>query len=135
MRLAADRDLVARQYADDFRQVFECVVPWLSADLTAGIAPLDAIVHVHLRLMSEFPDSLIGRKCGAAVAQRSAKLAAKALDAGPPGSDAYYDALADLDFWLRSDGHRRNPGTTADLVAAGLFVLLREGIMNEPLFG
>ncbi len=135
MRLAADRDLVARQYAEDFRQVFECVVPWLSADLSAGLAPLDAIVHVHLQLMSQFPDSLIGRKCGAAVAQRSANLAATALNSGPPGSDAYYDALADLDFWLRSDGHRRNPGTTADLLAAGLFVLLREGIMNEPLFG
>ncbi len=135
MRLAADRDLVARQYAEDFRQVFECVVPWITADLSAGLAPLDAIVHVHLQLMSQFPDSLIGRKSGAAVAQRSAKLAAGVLDAGPPGSEAYYDALADLDFWLRSDGHRRNPGTTADLVAAGLFVLLREGIMNEPLFG
>jgi triphosphoribosyl-dephospho-CoA synthase len=135
MRLAADRDLVARQYADGFRQVFECVVPWLSADLNAGTAPLEAIVHVHVRLMSEFPDSLIGRKCGTAVAQRSAKLATTALDAGPPSSDAYHDALADLDFWLRSDGHRRNPGTTADLLAAGLFVLLREGIMNEPLFG
>ena len=96
---------------------------------------LDAIVHVHLRMMSEFPDSLIGRKCGVAVAQRSAKLAATALAAGPPGSDAYYDALADLDFWLRSDGHRRNPGTSADLLAGGLFVLLREGIMNVPLFG
>jgi triphosphoribosyl-dephospho-CoA synthase len=135
MRLAADRDLVARQYADGFPQVFECVVPWLAADLKAGMAPLDAIVHVHLRLMSEFPDSLIGRKCGAVVARRSANLAAATLAAGPPGSDAYYDSLNDLDFWLRSDGHRRNPGTTADLLAAGLFVLLREGIMNEPLLG
>ncbi|HEX4146261.1 MAG TPA: triphosphoribosyl-dephospho-CoA synthase [Pirellulales bacterium] len=135
MRLAADRDLVARQYAENFRQVFESVVPWLVADLDAGIATFDAIVHVHLRLMSEFPDSLIGRKCGAAVARRSANLAAATLAAGPIGSDAYYDALNDLDFWLRSDGHRRNPGTTADLLAAGLFVLLREGIMKEPLWG
>jgi triphosphoribosyl-dephospho-CoA synthase len=135
MRLAADRDLVARQFAEDFRQVFECVVPWLSEDLGAGLAPLEAIVHVHLRLMSQFPDSLIGRKRGEAVAQRSAKLAAKVLESGSPGSEAYYEALSDFDFWLRSDGHRRNPGTTADLVAAGLFVLLREGIMNEPLFG
>ena len=34
-------------------------------------------------------------------------------------------------FGSASDGHRRNPGTTADLVAAGLFVLLREGIMKR----
>lgn len=133
MRLAADRDLVARQYAENFRQVFERVVPWLTADLDAGITLLEAIVHVQLQMMKEFPDSLIGRKCGPVVAQRSATGAAKVLDSGPPGSDAYYDALGDLDFWLRSDGHRRNPGTTADLLAAGLFVLLREGIMKEPL--
>jgi triphosphoribosyl-dephospho-CoA synthase len=29
-----------------------------------------------------------------------------------------------LDKWMREEGHRRNPGTTADLIAAGLFVLL-----------
>ena len=33
---------------------------------------------------------------------------------------------AEYDFWLRADGHRRNPGTTADVIAAALFVLLRE---------
>jgi len=135
MRLAADRDLVARQYISGFHEVFECVVPWLTADLAAGLKLLDAIIHVHIRLMSAFPDSLIARKCGAAVAARSAQRAAQVLAAGEPGSDAYYDALGDLDFWLRSDGHRRNPGTTADLLAAGLFVLLREGIMKEPLLG
>jgi len=40
--------------------------------------------------------------------------------------------LADFDFWLRSDGHRRNPGTTADLIAAALFVLLRDGLIDPP---
>ena len=25
---------------------------------------------------------------------------------------------AEYDFWLRADGHRRNPGTTADVIAA-----------------
>ena len=42
-------------------------------------------------------------------------------------------AAAELDYWLRSDGHRRNPGTTADLVAAGLFVLLRDQRLNWPV--
>ena len=32
----------------------------------------------------------------------------------------------ELDAYLRSDGHRLNPGTTADLVTACLFVALRE---------
>ncbi len=59
MRLAADRDLVARQYAEDFRQVFTCVVPWLEKALGDNL-PLDAaIVRVQLELMRALPDSLI----------------------------------------------------------------------------
>jgi triphosphoribosyl-dephospho-CoA synthase len=52
------------------------------------------------------------------------------ITSGSPGGLAYQQALAELDAWLRADGHRRNPGTTADLVAAGLFVLLREGRLH-----
>jgi len=55
------------------------------------------------------------------------------LAAGRPGDAAYHEAVSDLDFWLRSDDHRRNPGTTADLVAAGLFVALREAIIKFPV--
>jgi triphosphoribosyl-dephospho-CoA synthase len=54
-------------------------------------------------------------------------MAGRVLDAGMPGDESYERGLEDFDFWLRSDGHRRNPGTTADLIAAALFVLLREG--------
>ena len=94
--------------------------------------PLEAtIIQVHLQLMSTFPDSLIARKCGAQVAQQSAMRAERALNAGTPGEAEYLEAVADLDFWLRSDGHRRNPGTTADMIAAGLFSLLRDGIINS----
>jgi len=83
--------------------------------------------------MSRFPDSLIARKCGAQVAQQASDRAAAVLEAGSPRDESFWDAAGELDFWLRSDGHRRNPGTTADLLAAGLFVLLREGIMQWPL--
>jgi triphosphoribosyl-dephospho-CoA synthase len=66
------------------------------------------------------------------VANRAATMARGVLSAGPPRGEAYECALADLDFWLRADGHRRNPGTTADLIAAGLFVALRDGIIKPP---
>jgi triphosphoribosyl-dephospho-CoA synthase len=66
------------------------------------------------------------------VAEKAAVLARQTLDAGLPGDEPYARAVADLDFWLRSDGHRRNPGTTADLVAAGLFAALRDGIIQAP---
>jgi triphosphoribosyl-dephospho-CoA synthase len=129
MRMAADRDMVARQYAEDFRQVLTCVVPWLTESFAAGLTHNAAIVHAHLQLMSAFPDSLIARKCDAETAAHSAAWAGRVLDSGTPDSEAYQRELADLDFWLRSDGHRRNPGTTADLIAAGLFAALRDGLL------
>jgi triphosphoribosyl-dephospho-CoA synthase len=132
MRLAADRDLVARQYVNDFAQVFEVVLPALADGLDRAWPLGQTIVRAQLGLMSEFPDSLIGRKCGATTARQSATMAAAALAAGQPGEELYERALADFDFWLRADGHRRNPGTTADLLAAGLFAALRCGIIKLP---
>lgn len=126
MRAAADRDLIARQYVTNFSTVLETVVPSLLANLNRGWRPAEAIVRSALQLMAAEPDSLIGRKCGREIAEQSARYAAVTLDAGEPGDENYHEALADLDFWLRSDGHRRNPGTTADLIAAALFVVLRD---------
>ena len=130
MRLAADTDMVARQYAGGFAEVFQQVLPWLVEGQDKGWPLVDAIIHSHVRLMARFPDSLIQRKCGEDIASRASGMAQGVLDAGDPGEEAYFQALADLDFWLRGDHHRRNPGTTADLVAAGLFSGLREGVLR-----
>lgn len=133
MRLAADRDTIARQYANGFADLFDFIVPDLRAGLARGWTLHDALIRTHLRTMHTIPDTLIARKCGAAVAAESAANAGAVLNAGEPGDENYNEALADLDFWLRSDGHRRNPGTTADLMAAALFVALWEGSIPLPL--
>jgi triphosphoribosyl-dephospho-CoA synthase len=132
MRLAEDRDMVARQYVRGFADVFDSVVPWLLRAIAAGLSLSQSIVRVHLELMSRFPDSLIARRRGLAVAQEAADRAGAVLDCGHPGEEAFGRALSDLDFWLRADGHLRNPGTTADLLAAGLFVALRDDIIKPP---
>jgi triphosphoribosyl-dephospho-CoA synthase len=125
MRLAADRDLVARQYAVDYADVFDVGVPAIQHGLTESGALEPAIVRCHLELMAERPDSLIARKCGREVADESARRARDVL--------AHVSSFDDFDGWLRADGHQRNPGATADLVAATMFVLLREGLLSDPL--
>jgi triphosphoribosyl-dephospho-CoA synthase len=69
------------------------------------------------------PDSLIARKRGEAVAVEASRRAAEVLAGGE---------IAGFDAWLRGDGHARNPGATADLVAAALFVALLDGTIQLP---
>jgi triphosphoribosyl-dephospho-CoA synthase len=133
MRAASARDLVARQYINDFTQVLDEAAPWIVEELSAGAKIGEAIVRVQMRLMHRYPDSLIARKCGLHIAERCAWMAGEVLKSGRPGEEPYHEALADFDFWLRSDGHRRNPGTTADILAAALFALLRDGRLPWPL--
>jgi triphosphoribosyl-dephospho-CoA synthase len=130
MRDAASRDMVARQYAEDFDQLLHVVRPQLVSGLDAGWLLSDAIIHAQMQLLARYPDSLIERKCGVETARLASELAAGVLQAGQPGQEAYHRALADMDFWMRSDANRRNPGTTADLIAAGLFALLRDGAIS-----
>ncbi|MDZ4819107.1 MAG: triphosphoribosyl-dephospho-CoA synthase [Planctomycetota bacterium] len=131
MKLAADRDLVARQYATNFADLFDMVLPAL-LECAGRWSLSDAIVRTFLQVMHRFPDSLIGRKCGAKIAQQAADHAGSVLKSGQPEEENYQEGLADLDFWLRSDGHRRNPGTTADMIAAALFAALRDGQIRGP---
>jgi triphosphoribosyl-dephospho-CoA synthase len=128
MALAADRDMVARQYVNDFEQVFEGV-EFLRAEYGGGSSGImKAIVGLHLRMLTQYPDSLIARKHGLDAAQqvmREAQNVSRAL----ARNDPY--VLGWFGDWLRRNG--RNPGTTADLVTACLFVALRTGIIQVPL--
>lgn len=132
MSEAATRDLVARQYTNGFRQLLDVVVPWMVDRCDLGDCLTDAVIYTQLRLMNEFPDSLIARKCGREIALESAARAGSALSLVESDKEEFWHAVSDFDFWLRSDGNRRNPGTTADLIAAGLFVALRDQLISPP---
>ncbi|WP_337173474.1 triphosphoribosyl-dephospho-CoA synthase [Paludisphaera sp.] len=127
MALAADRDLVARQYADGYSLVLGEGLPALRRNLRSGLSLESAIIGTFLAMMAEHPDTLIARKLGPDAARAASRRAREALDSG-----ASPEALAALDAWLRGDGHRRNPGATADLIAAVLFAALREGTVSLP---
>jgi triphosphoribosyl-dephospho-CoA synthase len=129
MRLAAGRDLVAKQYTNNFADVFRAA-RFVEGSLVQTSTLETAIIDAYLKQLAASPDSLIQRKCGPTMAKDTSSRAGRVLHSGSFGDVAYQRALADFDRWLRADGHRRNPGTTADLVAAGLFVLLREGRLH-----
>ncbi len=132
MALAADRDLIARQYANGFLEVFETGVPALGHGLETTGSLEGAIIHCHLQLLAKYPDTLIARKRNLAEAETASRQAQQVLAEGWPESAAGWEVFFALDAWLRAEGHSRNPGTTADLVAASLFVALREGRITLP---
>lgn len=124
MRVAADRDLIAREYVTDFEVTFERGLPLLEEAFAAGLAIPEAIVDLFLELLVSFPDTLLARKFGRAAAEQASARAASALAAGPRGSAPRATEIELLDRWLRHPSRRWNPGTTADIVAATLFVWL-----------
>lgn len=126
MKLAADRDLIARQYANGFADVFDFGVPaFLNAFERFGCVEA-AIIDSQLRWIANYPDSLIARKNGPAIAEEVQRRAAEVQRLGGIATPEGRRAGVAFDKHLRSDGNKLNPGTTADLIAACLFVALRE---------
>ncbi len=132
MALAADRDLIARQYANDFMDVFDGGVPALVAGLEHTGSVEGAIIFAHLQLLANLPDTLISRKRGMAEAEEASRRASAVLDAGWPSERAARKRMQEYDAWLRAEGNARNPGATADLLTACLFVLLCENTITLP---
>jgi triphosphoribosyl-dephospho-CoA synthase len=129
MASAAERDSIASEYVTDFALTFDTGVPALAAALAAGRPLREAIVELHLRLLAAAPDTLIARKAGADAAARVSAAARDVLAAGGPQTARGREALRAFDASLRTDGNRLNPGTTADLVTATVFVALLGGML------
>ena len=127
MASAAERDSIASEYVTDYALTFETGLPAIVAALDAGLAVRDAIVELHLKLLDRAPDTLIARKRGAEAAARVSAGARDVLAAGGVRTAAGRRALQSFDASLRERGNALNPGTTADLVTATLFVALLEG--------
>jgi triphosphoribosyl-dephospho-CoA synthase len=117
MRLAAPQDSIARLWAEGYQSLADGLV----ADLETAVDtfPLEAaIVHAFLRQLAREPDSLIARRHGRDTADDVSLRAAAAV--------AHPDTIPAFDTFLRSP-RRLNPGTTADLTAAALYMLLWTG--------
>lgn len=130
MALAVGRDAIAREYQTDFALTFEVGAPALREARRAGLVWTDATVETYLSLLASVPDSHIARKLGLAEAERVSRRAAEVRAAGGVRTAAGRAALAELDTELRDSRNSRNPGTTADLTAAALCVVIMESGWN-----
>jgi triphosphoribosyl-dephospho-CoA synthase len=127
MAHAAARDSIAAEYGSDYAIVFERGLPAFRAAQAGGADTGPAVVQTYLTLLAAVPDTLIARKRGLTVAWSVTAKAAEALAAGGMFGPAGRRAVTALDQWLRRAGDNSlNPGTTADMTAAVLFVAMLE---------
>lgn len=117
MEASADEDGVAAEWVSDFRRSFATAEYILGND---G-AVTDRAARAFVDLLADEPDTLVakqhGRETANAVSGRASELANSGFDV---------DEVAAWGDDLVARGI--NPGTTADIVAAGLFIALERGV-------
>jgi triphosphoribosyl-dephospho-CoA synthase len=138
MRLAKDRDAIAREYVTAYEITFGTGVPALERARNDALSWDDAVVETFLTLLAAGPDTHVARRGGAALAADVSRQARAVLAEGGVRSASGREAIARMDRGLRDPGHLSNPGTTADLTAAAVFVVLLGGgwrAAREPAQG
>ncbi len=133
MALAADRDLIAAQYVNNFENVLKDGVELLQQTANWKVDQEYRLAWVAVSLIAKFGDTLIRRKCGSEMDNTVRGMAQELLDSDWPFAKVTQKAYATFDEFLRADRNQRNPGTTADMIAAIVFAVLREGICTTDV--
>jgi triphosphoribosyl-dephospho-CoA synthase len=122
MRIASDRDRIAAQYVTDFADVFGLGLGRLTAGRQRWREFEWAVSSAYLGFLGAFPDSHIQRKFGLETAE-AIMLEARKFDTLLSGTADPRDILSDLQtFDSALKDKDINPGTSADLTVATLFV-------------
>ncbi|MEM9704108.1 MAG: triphosphoribosyl-dephospho-CoA synthase [Planctomycetota bacterium] len=138
MRLAANRDEIAREWSDGFNGLWCDVVAlehlWSAAPRVHVCWWEDAILTVFLSRLASRPDTHLARRCGRRVAEAVRNRVAALRETHRPqdGPLAERPWVRALNQFLREGRPRRNPGTTADLICAALFWAARDGRIELP---
>jgi triphosphoribosyl-dephospho-CoA synthase len=119
MQIAADRDLIARQYSNNFADIFGLGMSrWLTATEN-GATPAQAASDVYLAFLAQWPDTHIVRKFGQEVGEAVREEAQLQLAAVGLRESERLALLQEWDSDLKARG--LNPGACADLTVATLF--------------
>ncbi|MBE6499492.1 MAG: ATP--dephospho-CoA triphosphoribosyl transferase CitG [Methanobrevibacter thaueri] len=119
LKISAPWDMLAREMTSDMPAVFEIGFPTYN-ELVGEKSFNEACVLTFLTILSHVPDTLISRKYDSDEALKVSLMARDLLKLRD--SADFVDALGDFDDFLFKN--KLNPGTTADLTAASIFVSL-----------
>jgi triphosphoribosyl-dephospho-CoA synthase len=130
MQAAASRDTIALQYSNNFQQIFNEGLPYYRQALQRWERPAWAATALYLYWLANYPDSHITRKYSAEVATQVKALAQvhEATFIQLENPKHYLPKLLEFDLDLKSQGI--NPGTSADLTVATLFLNDLKNLFN-----
>ena len=123
MREARERDLIARQFVTDFRDVFDTGLPAARRALARWGSPEWAAVAVYLEFLAHFPDSHVARKHGGEIAAAVSDEAGLLVQALGRASDPAQKMPALEAFDRQLKARSINPGTSADMTVATLVAM------------
>jgi len=131
MRVAAGRDSIAREYATAFELTFEIGAPALEHARRDALSWDDAVVETFLTLLAQVPDTHVARRHGLARALEVSERARTVAAAGGVRTPGGRLAITEMARQLTDGSGAVNPGTTADLTTAAIFVVLVGGGWSE----
>lgn len=122
MEIAQKRDSIAKQYLNNYDEIFNIGLPNLTAAINCGESVVWATAFAYLNLLSRVPDTLVCRKQSMEhareVAVQAERLIYKTME-----NNRLSDFEADIIAWDNTLKKKAiNPGTTADLSATTLLL-------------
>ncbi len=121
-------DSISLEYSQGFKIILEEGLPYFFERFDSTKDINTATVDTFLKILSDYPDTLIIRKSGLSSALNVSKEASEILKLGGISSDAGYNLIKQLDLKLHEQKGKLNPGTTADLLAGIIFCALLFGL-------
>jgi triphosphoribosyl-dephospho-CoA synthase len=126
-RISSGYDTVSSEWVRGFPVTFDIGLSFLVRELHLTGDINTAVVDTYLRILSQVPDTLVARKLGMGRAKEVSLMAKRVLIAGGMKTPRGRTAARRMDKSLQSTDHRCNPGTTADLTASALSILVLSG--------
>jgi triphosphoribosyl-dephospho-CoA synthase len=122
MEISSGYDMLAEEWTNGFKKTFESAASIQNKVKKYGIN--DAVVLTFMELLSRNKDTFIQTKFDSKKAEEVSLRAKEILQKGD--LEKVKDEIHAFDKFLLSEGI--NPGSTADIIIAGLFVSLFEGM-------
>ncbi|MHA1476317.1 MAG: triphosphoribosyl-dephospho-CoA synthase [Promethearchaeota archaeon] len=127
---SADFDSIASQYTYNFKFCRDLIKNWLIPEIYNFKSKSELVLNIFLTILSQEPDSLIFRKNNLATALKIKKKAKKIKKYKMDQTMRGRFLIFKLNNYMNSKNGKLNPGTTADLTAAVIFICILFGIIK-----